>query len=198
MLKNLKNWKVKKKLFVSHGIIIVLSLLIALGGAFGMNTLSAQLENITDKALPNTERIWEIRRNLQAEQSWSYSAMLETNDSKVDYYLAQAKENIDKNKALLVEYQENAKIDPTLLSELNDIIAQQEGPRNEFHRLVKTNTDESNARAYLLMRDTSEAFRDIRGTKVVGIPLLVVDGEPYVLEDENQAERLIEELELGK
>lgn len=53
-------------------------------------------------------------------------------------------------------------------------------------------------KSYLLMRDTSEAFRDIRGTKVVGIPLLVVDGEPYVLEDENQAERLIEELELGK
>ena len=53
-------------------------------------------------------------------------------------------------------------------------------------------------KSYLVMRDTEEAFRDVRGTRSVGIPLLVVDGVPHIVENEDHARRLIEELHLAE
>ena len=52
-------------------------------------------------------------------------------------------------------------------------------------------------KTYLTMRDTSEAFRNIRGTRTIGIPLLVVDGEPYVLNGVDHVKELIRSLELA-
>ena len=53
-------------------------------------------------------------------------------------------------------------------------------------------------KSYLVMRDTSEAFQKIRGTRTVGVPLLVVDGMPYVLDDERPIDEMIEKLGLAE
>lgn len=51
-------------------------------------------------------------------------------------------------------------------------------------------------KSFLVLRDTSEAYAQVRGTRTVGIPLLVVDGEPYIVEDEDHARALVETLHL--
>lgn len=49
---------------------------------------------------------------------------------------------------------------------------------------------------FLKLRDTSEAYADAREHHYVGIPSLFVDDKPYLVDDTEHAERLIEELRL--
>ena len=51
-------------------------------------------------------------------------------------------------------------------------------------------------KAFLVVRDTSDAYRDLRGKRTIGIPMLMVDGVPSVLSGEDPARELIASLEL--
>ena len=53
-------------------------------------------------------------------------------------------------------------------------------------------------KSFLLMRDTSDAYKEIRGTKSVGIPVLVVDDVPYIVEKADRVKAVIEELHLAE
>ena len=51
-------------------------------------------------------------------------------------------------------------------------------------------------KAFLVIRDTSDAYRELRGKRTIGIPMLMVDNVPYVLSGEDHARTLIESLGL--
>ena len=53
-------------------------------------------------------------------------------------------------------------------------------------------------KSFLLLRDTSDAYKDIRGTKKVGVPVLVVDDVAHIIEDEASARALVDELHLAE
>ena len=53
-------------------------------------------------------------------------------------------------------------------------------------------------KAFLVLRDTSDAYRDIRGKRTIGIPMLLVDGTPYVLNGTDHALELIRSLDLAE
>ncbi len=153
-MKNMKNWKVKKKLFISHGIIILMSMIIALGGAFGMIRLNGAIDMLTDKAIPNTERVWEIRRNLQSEAADLLLAASTDDQKRADQALEEAMTSLERNKALLQELRENSAMDASLFTRLDDCLARQESPRSEFHRLMRLGTPEATEQAHdLLVKD---------------------------------------------
>ena len=52
-------------------------------------------------------------------------------------------------------------------------------------------------KAFLVIRDTDDAYRDIRGKRTIGIPMLLVDGTPHVLGGPDQALELLQTLELA-
>ena len=51
-------------------------------------------------------------------------------------------------------------------------------------------------KAFLVIRDTSDAYRELRGKRSIGIPMLMVDNVPYVLNGEDHARELIASLGL--
>ena len=51
-------------------------------------------------------------------------------------------------------------------------------------------------KSFLVIRDTSEVFRDVRGKRTIGIPLLVVDDVPYPVNGPAHAVELIDKLHL--
>ena len=51
-------------------------------------------------------------------------------------------------------------------------------------------------KTFLVVRDTSEAYSGLRGKRTIGIPMLMVDGTPYVLDGPDHAKALIDSLEL--
>ena len=71
----MKNLKMKHKLLISFAIIICLALCIAVAGFSGMKALDDRIQVLMNTTLPNTERVWEIRRNLRSESSWLQMAL---------------------------------------------------------------------------------------------------------------------------
>ncbi len=144
---SMKNLKMKNKMFVSFGIIIILALLIALAGFAGMKELDNRIEVLMGRTLPNTERIWEIRRNLQSEASWLLMAVAEQNKSTQNEYLAEARKDLDRNKELLQEFKNNSTVDPEMINAVDTCIQAQDPIRSRFLDMLTQDTVEADQRA---------------------------------------------------
>ncbi len=53
-------------------------------------------------------------------------------------------------------------------------------------------------KAFLVIRDTSDAYRDIRGKRSIGIPMLLVDNVPYLISGPEHMQELIDTLDLAE
>lgn len=147
----MKNIKVKKKLFLSLGLIVLMSMIIAVGGGIGMKQLHGHIDIFVDRTLPNTERIWEMNRNLQSEASFLLLALVEPDQRQTEAYLDSANDDIDRNKVLFEEFQKATSLDPSLLKKLNECIAKQDQYRRQYHSYVIQGTDAANGQAYEIM-----------------------------------------------
>ena len=148
----MKNAKLRTKLLVSFGLILSLSGLIAAAGFFGMQQISKCVDAMMDRTLPNTERIWEMRRNLESDALWLFMSLTEPNTKKIDEYMSYGEEDLNRNKELLKEVENNSAVDPDLMAKVEDCIQKQAAPRLEFQTLVHQNTAESTAAAYRIMQ----------------------------------------------
>ena len=147
----MKNMKVKKKLSLSLGLIVLMSMIIALGGGIGMRQLHGHIDIFVDRTLPNTERIWEMNRNLQSEASFLLLALVEPDQRQTETYLDGANDDIDRNKVLFEEFQKATSVDPSLLKQLNECIAKQDQYRSQYHSYVRQGTEAANGQAYEIM-----------------------------------------------
>ena len=165
----MKNMKVKKKLFVSLGILVLLGIVVAVGGTIGMSQLNGQIITMNEKTLPNTRRVDVMQRNLQAEVNELLLALTSIDSDTTDEYLKTAKEKIKQNEDLLKIVKAETTIDQALITQLESDIAAQETVRAEYRRLVELNTEDGNMRAMKVMteelipllvneRDTLEAI----------------------------------------
>lgn len=149
----MKNAKLKTKLFLSFSLMLCLSLLISMAGFYGMKKLDENIEAMMNRTLPNTERIWEMRRNLQSDALWSFMSMAEPDIQKTKEFLSNGEAELARNKVLLEEVEQNSAVDPELMKQLEECIQKQEGPRKQYQRLIENKTPETTAMAYNVMHD---------------------------------------------
>ncbi len=147
----MKNMKVKKKLILSLGIVVFMSLIIAIGGGWGMKELHGHIVTFVDRTLPNTESVWEMRRNLQSEANSLLLALIENDTQESEDYLDRANDEVDRNKILLDEFKQKTSVDQALLNTLDECISKQEKIRTQYHTYARQNTPEGNNKAYLIM-----------------------------------------------
>ena len=143
----MKNLKMKHKLLISFAIIICLALCIAAAGFSGMKALDDRIQVLMNTTLPNTERVWEIRRNLRSESSWLQMAVQETDPTKFNAYLAEAQKELTQNKTLLQEFKEISNVDKSLVEAVEQCIQKQDPIRARLLPLIKQNTPESDLQA---------------------------------------------------
>ncbi len=144
----MKNLKVKNKLILSFGVLIVFSMLIAAMGFWGMNSLHSRINTIAERTIPNVERIWQIRRNLMAEVANLSFATQTDIPEKRDAFLADAEKNIDDNKIFFNEYRNSSSVNTSLFAKVDDCVKRQEPYRNQFLSLIKK---DKNAAVEILM-----------------------------------------------
>lgn len=143
----MKNLKMKHKLLISFAIIICLALCIAAAGFSGMKALDDRIQVLMNTTLPNTERVWEIRRNLRSESSWLQMAVQETDPTKFNAYLAEAQKELTQNKTLLQEFKEISNVEKSLVEAVEQCIQKQDPIRARLLPLIKQNTPESDLQA---------------------------------------------------
>ena len=100
----MKDWKVRKKLIFSLGILSCLSILITCGGIFGMRPLKEQIDGFVERTVPNTERIREIDRTLQSQAAYFLLALQESDSQRSEAYLDDAAEDAKRNTVLLANF----------------------------------------------------------------------------------------------
>ena len=75
----MRNWKVKNKLLFGFGILIVLMVAMSLLAGLGLKSIHDENNSLVHRVIPNTERVWELRRNLMSEQRYELMAFAESN-----------------------------------------------------------------------------------------------------------------------
>lgn len=148
---NMKNLKMKHKLIISFAIMICLALCIAISGFSAMKALDEQIELLMHTTLPNTERVWEIRRNLRSESSWMLMAVQESDPAKVNQYLAEAQKELKQNKTLLQEFKENSNMDDSLIDAVDGCIQSQEPIRNRLYSLLQQDAQQNDQQASAIL-----------------------------------------------
>ena len=149
----MKNLKMKNKLLVSFGTVVLLTLVLASATLFGLRTLDSHIEVVMDKTIPNTERIWEMRRNLMHESTYLMMAMQEQDTQAVESELTAATESIRRNEEIFRAFKENASVSPELLRRAEVCISQQDAPRKRYHELVKRGTEMADEQAYQVLNN---------------------------------------------
>ena len=150
----MRNLKMKNKLLVSFGSIILLTLILAGASLTGLRALNNHIDLVMEKTMPNIERIWEMRRNLMHESTYLLIAMEEQDTNAILDALNTAKESVDRNEVLLEEFKANSSVSKELMIELENSINKQESVRREFSDLVKLGTEEGDMKAYALLHQS--------------------------------------------
>ncbi len=160
----MRNWKVKNKLLFGFGILIVLMVAMSLLAGLGLKSIHDENNSLVHRVIPNTERVWELRRNLMSEQRYELMAFAESNPSVVHQHLTAAQKDMERNTVLIEEYKANCRIDPEKITRLETCFNKQERPRSQVLSLLAEGTPESDAAAYEIMESEFMPLLDEEAT----------------------------------
>ena len=144
----MKNLRVKSKLLLGFGVLIVLMLGVSLLAILGVNALHQENNTLINKTLANKDYLWEMRRNLMSEQRYELMAFAVEDPQAIKGYLDKAQEEVEKNSALLDQYKLNYRVDPGKINELDSCFKEEAKPREKTANLLKQGTEESIAEAF--------------------------------------------------
>lgn len=137
----------KVKLFISFAVVICLALCIAVAGFSGMKALDDRIEVLMGRTLPNTERLWEVRRNLRSESAWLLMAVQESDMTKRNGYLTELKKEMEQSQKLWEEFKQNSTVEKGLLDKLDASIQSQEPVRDRVYDAMAQGTAEGDQQA---------------------------------------------------
>lgn len=144
----MKNLKMSKKLFVSFGIVIFMIIILGATAFFGLSKMSNVVNTYGEKTVPNTEYIWQVRRNILSVQRYLLRTIVApTKEESLEIsQLADA-----ESKALLQsldDYRKNMRTDPALTDTIEQYIKESAGTRKKIQELALLSTTEANEEAY--------------------------------------------------
>ena len=147
-MKKIKSLKVKTRLILGFGFLILLMLIISVMCISGIRALRAENNVLIEKTIANNNYLWEIRRNLLSEQRYELMALIESDQARIDEHLDMAQQEIDKTAALFEQYKGNAQVDESKIERLEAYFDEQAAPRTEMMDLLRSGAEEKMARAY--------------------------------------------------
>ncbi len=156
----MKNLKVKHKLLLGFGILIVLMMSVSFLSVSGLNALHQENNTLINKTLANKDYLWEMRRNLMSEQRYELMAFVVEDPQSVREYLNKAQEEVEKNSALLDKYKLNYRVDAGKINDLESCFREQTEPRAEIAALLEKSTEESTAKAFQIFESELRPLLD--------------------------------------
>ena len=143
----MKNFKIRTKLLSGFGVTLVIMLVLSFVSFQNASKLNSVITQFSDKSLPDTSYVWQMRRNMQAVMKNLLLAVA-THERDVS---ATAIAECDKERAGLSDaintYKQNSTIDPSYIDNFEKIIKDAGQYRERIYELAKRNTDESRDQA---------------------------------------------------
>lgn len=179
----MKNWKIKKKLTVCFGTIIVLATVIAGIGIYGMEAISLQGEILSEKTIPNNNYVWEMRRNLISMQRYLLLALEYDEPELIESAIESAEKDKESFKNRFELYEKNARIDRSKVEEIGALYEECELIMTKAENLLREDTSGSGAEVIGIVFDTLKPLQDEMAAKLAKI------GDEQNLLAENQIKK---------
>lgn len=168
----LKNLKIRAKLIVGYGIILFMMIVLIVVSVLGMKTMNEQVENYSDKTLPNTHEVWRMRRDMVTMQRDMLIALTESDQAAIESTLV----SIEEEGKVLLETLEAYRVTTRVATDKIDAfaadIATASPYRTQIAELLKKNTTEGNATAYKLFVESYKPLLDAGESKLEEIAAL--------------------------
>lgn len=165
----MKNLKIRTKLIVSFGTLLLLSLVISVMTLNSIRTIQKGTDVIATSTLSNTECIWEMRRNLASSQRYALMAFAEEVISQIPDHLTIMAEDVERYKTLLQQCKQNDTIDQTKVQALETLFNQETLPREQMVSLLKQGTDEAARQAFIIFEEQYKPLQSEQGKLLMQI-----------------------------
>ena len=156
----MKNLRVRNKLLLGFGTVVLLMLIVAVMAIIGLRQLNDANDTLAEKTLVNTEYVWQMRRNLISEQRYELMALVDDDQSAIKQYLSNAQKAADKNAAVLEQYKQNDRVETSKVDQIVSNFQAMESYRERLVSLLSQGTTEANAEAFALFEDTFKPLQD--------------------------------------
>lgn len=152
----LKNMKIRSRMLLSYILIIALCLSASVVALVMLNKVGDNLTTFYDEQYTTTVNAWTARREIHAARAEIYKSMLETDKTDTQTALDKAQTSLNNMSTALAVVKQLSKADPSVFTEIDELIAEAAPYRDQIFKLALANQNE-------------EAFEL---TKNVYIPLL--------------------------
>ena len=105
---------------VSFGLVLLVMFVCAIVAILSMNKLGGQVDQYADGIVPDTERVWEMRRNMVAAEREMLSAIHAKDQNQVDNFLSKADEDTQGIFSALDELEQRTQISKETMTKLRD------------------------------------------------------------------------------
>lgn len=140
----MKNLKISAKLIVGFGVVLVMVIILGAVSIVNIANVNRVVELYETKTLPNTEAIWEIRRDMISVERYLTEAIASSHHEAKITLLDKAS---DEGKLLLdaiERYKSNARTDPTLMTAYESALSQAASYRQQIGDILKLPPSEEN------------------------------------------------------
>lgn len=163
MIKNFRNYKISKKLWIGFGIILVLFALSIAISFINLNSMGSQVTQYSEKTVPNNNYVWQMRRDLVSIQRYILIALTESEQAVITENLNNVASEAERVIATLTEYTTNARVDSGKLEELSSCILGMGSYRQEILEFLAKGDDVSNAKAFDIFKNNYKPLIDSAG-----------------------------------
>ncbi len=160
--------KIRTRLFVGFGVIVLLLLTLSVVSFHNMSSIYEQVQNYSTRSLPNANHLWQIRRDMVSVERYLYQGVANTDPSlmKKAYDLA-ASEEEDIYKEL-AEFRKTTRQTPATIDDLEKSIKKLSAIREEIIKIDTSNTADANANAIKMINEKYiPAYDEVAGKVMV-------------------------------
>ncbi|WP_206458191.1 methyl-accepting chemotaxis protein [Anaerovorax sp. IOR16] len=117
-----KNLKMNAKLSIGFGIILIMLILSSGIAIIDMTIMGKQINEYSTRTVPNTEKVWQMRRDMVSVERNLLAALIEEKESNINKYLELAEKDAEMILSTIDSMKQNKKIDESALEEFSSCL----------------------------------------------------------------------------
>ncbi len=175
----MRNLKIKGKLFVGFGVVLVMLLAIVTAAMIGVTGLSGIASTYKNKSVPNVQMMWQMRRDMISVQRYFLIGVLSNDQATVNNALEELKKDKNSLYTTLEKFKQSTATNQTKLESFQTYLQQADIAQDKMDPLIRLNTDEGNAEAFkIFMSDYMPSF-----DKAKEVILELADEQVKIIDD---------------
>lgn len=144
----MKHLKLNTKLIVSFGLVLLMLLISSLVSITSINQLGNQIHVYSKQTVPNTEYVWNMRRNIVSAQRSLLAAIASSSQEQVATYIDKNTEDSKQFSAIMDAFSQNARTDKETLGSLSKSLEAIQPIKEEIVALLQRGEKEAALRLY--------------------------------------------------